>query len=266
MEKERFLLGMTKSFLDLKGNRSRSLELDFLRLVYVNSSYTENIFKAILAVMNNEIVEKINKNWISKYEAKKFENSLVIISYENILDKNEYSELKKNIQEQIEKNRKGNVEDSNDEDAVAFASKELENKLTAYILEKYKEFGLGISSKNIMDIRWDACYRLNPNIKNKKLQENLENHIAEIVEEYNPGKFYIPLIEEISTLEKEPTYIGVPGMYGGFSLWKQSIGDEIIINSSSWCRISEGSGKRFRISEKDCILIEKGFVWLSNGA
>ena len=150
MEKERFLLGMTKSFLDLKGNRSRSLELDFLRLVYVNSSYTENIFKAILAVMNNEIVEKINKNWISKYEAKKFENSLVIISYENILDKNEYSELKKNIQEQIEKNRKGNVEDSNDEDAVAFASKELENKLTAYILEKYKEFGLGISSKNIM--------------------------------------------------------------------------------------------------------------------
>lgn len=258
--RKRIIIGMTKSFLDLKGSKSRSLELDFLRLVYVASSYPEKIFKAILVVMENEIVEKINKNWVSKYEADKFSNCLEIISYESILDPTEYIELKKNIEEQVKKNRKGNNENSNDEDAIAGVSKDLENKLNIYILEKYKKLNLKSSNENIMEIRWDACFALNSDIKNIKLQEILENHIAEIVAEYHPGKFYIPSIEEISSIEKEPTYIGVPGMYGGFSLWKQSIGNELIINSKNWSRISDGSGKKFRISEKECVLVEEGFV------
>ncbi len=65
------ILGMAKSFLDLKGARSPKLELDYLRLVYAVKDLRQSGDGAqgYLVVLTPEILECV-KRWENKYQGK----------------------------------------------------------------------------------------------------------------------------------------------------------------------------------------------------
>jgi len=67
----RHILGMAKSFLDLKGARSPKLELDYLRLVYAVKDLRKSGDGAqgYLVVLTPEISECV-KRWENKYRGK----------------------------------------------------------------------------------------------------------------------------------------------------------------------------------------------------
>ena len=61
-------------------------------------------------------------------------------------------------------------------------------------------------------------------------------------------------------LEEPEIWFPVPGMYGGFSITMDGEGEEAILISSSWCRVSGGSGQRHEITANGSELVEEGFV------
>ena len=65
------ILGMAKSFLDLKGSRSQKLELDYLRLVYAVKDLRNSGDSAqgYLVVLTPEIYKCV-KRWENKYRSK----------------------------------------------------------------------------------------------------------------------------------------------------------------------------------------------------
>ena len=65
------VLGMAKSFLDLKGAKSQKLELDYLRLVYAVKDLRKGGEDAqgYLVVFTSQILERV-KQWESKYQGK----------------------------------------------------------------------------------------------------------------------------------------------------------------------------------------------------
>lgn len=154
---------MTKSFLDLHGSRGRSLELDFLRIVYANVLHSDKIHKSYLVVMTDEIAKTANDIWRKKYETSKFDKSFNIYSFESYL-KDNYKELKEKIEKQVQKNQKGNQKDSLPENAIANESGELETLLGTIIQdeEKRKIENINKSSRTIFrDINWDFYGILN---------------------------------------------------------------------------------------------------------
>jgi hypothetical protein len=65
------IFGMAKSSLDLRGAKSRNLELDFLRLVYVVEHYRRRGEEAqgYLAVLSEVAAQRVNV-WVRKYETR----------------------------------------------------------------------------------------------------------------------------------------------------------------------------------------------------
>ena len=126
----KIIIGMTKSFLDLHGSRGRSLELDFLRIVYANVLHSDKIHKSYLVVMTDEIAKTANDIWRKKYETSKFDKSF----------------------------------NSLPENAIANESGELETLLGTIIQdeEKRKIENINKSSRTIFrDINWDFYGILN---------------------------------------------------------------------------------------------------------
>lgn len=68
----RHILGMTKSFLDLKGAKSSKLELDYLRLVYAVKEIRKRGDSAhgYLVVLTPQILDRVNQ-WEDKYRGNK---------------------------------------------------------------------------------------------------------------------------------------------------------------------------------------------------
>jgi hypothetical protein len=91
------ILGMAKSFMDLKGAKSQKLELDYLRLVYAVKDLAENGEKAkgYFVVLTPQI-EASAKNWEYKYRG---QNSVDIISVSlpNSVNKRLKQEKRNNI-------------------------------------------------------------------------------------------------------------------------------------------------------------------------
>ena len=67
------ILGMAKSFLDLKGAKSQKLELDYLRLVYAVKDLRKGRDNAqgYIVVLTPQISERL-KQWESKYRGMDF--------------------------------------------------------------------------------------------------------------------------------------------------------------------------------------------------
>jgi len=68
----RYILGMAKSFEDLKGGRSSTLELDYLRLVYAVKKLRKrgNSAQGYLVVLNTKISDRVER-WKDKYQGGK---------------------------------------------------------------------------------------------------------------------------------------------------------------------------------------------------
>ena len=70
----------------------------------------------------------------------------------------------------------------------------------------------------------------------------------------------LPELEVLLELERPHMWFPVPGMYGGFSYWLESIGADAKLVSESWCRVAGGSGQRHEITSVGSRLVEEGFV------
>jgi hypothetical protein len=259
---KKIIIGMTKSFLDLKGSRPRSLELDFLRIIYAFSIYPRYIKSAYLLVMNQEIKNTIINNWIEKYECQN--ERFKILSLDEIIEKAEYEKILTIIQIQVKKNQTGNNPESEDDNAIANNSHLLEKYLKEYIEDKEKSSYVSndeLEKKALFSIKWDVYLELDQDRKFKNLQEKLENHIENQVKNYCLSvNAYIPLISEISEDPETPTWIAIPGMYGGFAIWIKDKNLDPKIYSSNWSRVIDGSGVEYLISKENEDLIRRGFV------
>ena len=70
----------------------------------------------------------------------------------------------------------------------------------------------------------------------------------------------LPKLAELRIEAEEPVWFPVAGMYGGFAYRLVLNRGEIVLQVESWSRVSDGSGMRHRISPKEVVLEEEGFV------
>jgi hypothetical protein len=61
-------------------------------------------------------------------------------------------------------------------------------------------------------------------------------------------------------LEEPKAWFHISGMYGGFSYWLESQGEQAKPISGSWCRAVGGSGQRHEITAEGGKLVDEGFV------
>jgi hypothetical protein len=253
MENQKHIVGMTKSHLDLLGAKTRSLELDYLRILYFKARFPEKFFKGYLLVMNNKIANTIKKHWFRKYSMDSDSKDIIVESFENILKTEEYSELVQIISEQVKKNKLGNQTNSNSEDAIAAKSFILETKLKDYILSD--NIGLNLESDKLfpcdINVNWDFQFKIITHSENKILQEHVNELILKTCSDFGIRNFHnYPLIEEIEINKTEGLYLPIPGMYGGFKFNMIEKNNEKLIQVCTWSRVLEGSEKEYEINNK----------------
>ncbi len=69
----------------------------------------------------------------------------------------------------------------------------------------------------------------------------------------------LPELSQASVAGNEG-WLDIPGMTGGFSYWFETGGDEAVLISESWSRVSSGSGQRHEITSECSRLVDEGFV------
>jgi hypothetical protein len=71
----------------------------------------------------------------------------------------------------------------------------------------------------------------------------------------------LPEVEPLLELGESLIWFAVPGMYGGFTyrLEPGRTGYDAALTVESWCRMSEGSGQRHRITRNGVQLVAEGF-------
>lgn len=95
--KKTYILGMAKSSMTLKqGGISRSIELDVLRIIYCIEKFNQEKkqAKGFLLVYNDEMKNRIENNWLTKYKTSNPDN-IEIITFEHKLTTNEERIIKK---------------------------------------------------------------------------------------------------------------------------------------------------------------------------
>jgi len=115
-----------------------------------------------------------------------------------------------------------------------------------------------------------------------KLTENVEKLIRSRADFFE-GPF--PVLEAMFARDgklqlKAEEYFPVPGMYGGFNLvlmkkeevlhsyaaalnnapHAHPLEGDIVVVSSSWCRVAGGSGQEHVVAVNDTVLVDEGFV------
>jgi hypothetical protein len=139
---------MAKSPLDLRGAKARSLELDFLRLVYAVEHFRAagDSAKGYLVVMEEKIRPRV-AGWIRKYESEDCVELLVVplsVAEANLL-----------IMEK-ERNRQGNARASEPALSVATAGKLLgEEALRRHVLSSEPNVTEVTDGPLPFGIRWD---------------------------------------------------------------------------------------------------------------
>lgn len=71
---------------------------------------------------------------------------------------------------------------------------------------------------------------------------------------------YLPRLSRNMLKEKEPHWLPVEGMYGGFAYSMEQRDEQLELIAESWCRVAEGSGMRHRVTAKQVVLEAEGFV------
>lgn len=148
------ILGMAKSFLDLKGARAPELELDYLRLLYfVKEIRKEGEAQGYLLVMDEKICQRVNK-WKDKYQSK---DEVEVINAMPMLTDNE----KLLVKSEKNQNREGMLagargEEVNDKSNARIGGGIGENKLKEYIMDKEKDVRpIEDKTKYRFGIQWD---------------------------------------------------------------------------------------------------------------
>lgn len=70
----------------------------------------------------------------------------------------------------------------------------------------------------------------------------------------------LPELSVLTEFDDKALWFPIPGMYGGFNIWLEEEQHQAVLIAESWCRVVEGSGMRHRITPKQVILLEEGFV------
>ena len=85
-------------------------------------------------------------------------------------------------------------------------------------------------------------------------------HIKERTHEFGIAPDCLPTLECLVSSRGNECWFAVPGMYGGFCY---TLVEELrapALDVSSWSRVVEGSGRRYKISRDSIELVEEGFV------
>lgn len=85
-------------------------------------------------------------------------------------------------------------------------------------------------------------------------------HIKERSHEFGVVPDCLPTLEELASSRGDKSWFAVPGMCGGFSYTLVDGDGGVALEISSWSRVVEGSGQRYRLSRDSSELIEEGFV------
>lgn len=95
----------------------------------------------------------------------------------------------------------------------------------------------------------------------QSIQKHFHNVILGRAEKFvQEHSLRLPELEPLLEIENCKVWFQIPGMYGGFSYWLETEGNEAKLISDSWCRIVEGSGERHEITSTGSKLINQGFV------
>lgn len=146
-------MGMVKSYLDLRGSKSRNLELDFLRLLYVVKSLRGAGQKAqgYLVVFDKSISKTI-ESWRSKYLST---SEVQIVPIE--LSAGELSSLQIEKKKNAMGNRNADESTKPKNDSVAECAEEIgERKLRELILDEEPGVDRVTDEEHFpFKIRWD---------------------------------------------------------------------------------------------------------------
>jgi hypothetical protein len=70
----------------------------------------------------------------------------------------------------------------------------------------------------------------------------------------------LPELEALLEIMPPKLWFPVPGMYGGFGFWLDTLVEEPVVLAESWSRVVGGSGERHIISPHGSLLLAAGFV------
>jgi len=70
----------------------------------------------------------------------------------------------------------------------------------------------------------------------------------------------LPELETLRELSIPSMWFPVPGMYGGFRFSLEKLCGHDMLNTSSWCRVVDGSGEEHLISRFGSLLVDSEFV------
>lgn len=151
------ILGMAKSFLDLKGSKGPKLELDFFKLVYATSIIRGNGGEArgYLLVLNQAVHDRAHA-WIARYRTG--DAVQILLATPNA------DELAAIAAEKI-RNAVGMLPDAERaEDALASISEELGERALATEIRRLHPAVQQITDRPRFPqgIRWDFCGVINP--------------------------------------------------------------------------------------------------------
>jgi len=114
---------------------------------------------------------------------------------------------------------------------------------------------------NIIELLTPVYLEQIPNGVLCKIQEHFHETILErvskVVDEY---QLRLPELEPLLEIKGHKMWFPVPGMYGGFSYQFEKFGVEAVLVSSSWSRVSEGSGQKHVITTEGSELVDEGFI------
>ena len=147
---KKYVLGMAKSNLDLKGGKSRSLELDYLRLAYAVTRKWRKGWNAVgYLFVATDVIKKLTDKWNKKYNVR--DHVKVVAG----LTKREISLLRT----EKRKNALGNRDNKNAELSIARVGDSIGRKKLREVIEKDNPCVhelTKIQEKLLpMQIRWD---------------------------------------------------------------------------------------------------------------
>lgn len=75
-----------------------------------------------------------------------------------------------------------------------------------------------------------------------------------------PNRVRLPELSVLTEIDDRALWFPISGMYGGFNVWLEEEQSQSVLVAESWSRVVGGSGMRHRITPKQVVLVDEGFV------
>jgi hypothetical protein len=93
------------------------------------------------------------------------------------------------------------------------------------------------------------------------IQELLHGLVRAVSLKYRIAiRLRLPELSVLTEFDDQALWFPIPDMYGGFNIWLEEEQGQSVLIAESWCRVVDGSGMRHRITPKQVVLVEEGFV------